>query len=357
MLETLDQTRMEAAIAPLRIAYIGPVSGTSLQRARALERLGHTVLVVDPARYLPRLPLVPQWLYHAGGAGAGVFIDRPIFNAVQHFNPTIIWVDQGDYLGSGTLRQLRKLRVPIINYTIDDPFGRRDRRRFNRYMTALPEYDLLAVVREENLAEARAHGARNVLRVWRSADEIAHAPRPLTDRQRETWASDVCFIGTWMPERGPFMAALTAAGIPLSIWGDHWQKAAEWNVIAPAWRGPGVYNPDDYAAIIQSAKICLGLLSKGNRDRHTTRSMEIPALGGLLCAERTGEHMRLYRDGEEAAFWDDTNECVAVCQSLLADDDRRSRLAAAGQRRAQKNGYRNENVMSLILSHALGQPT
>lgn len=350
--DTLEHPQTAAAprSRPLRITYIGPASGTSLQRAHALTRLGHTLKLIEPAQFLPRAPLVPQWLYHAGAAGAGIFIDRPIFEAVKTYRPELIWVDQGAYLGAETIKTLRGFGAPIINYTIDDPFGGRDDKRFNRYRAALPYYDLLAVVREENVAEAYAHGARKVMRVWRSSDEIAHRPRPLKPAERERWASEVCFIGTWMPERGPFMAALIAAGIPLSIWGDHWRKAPEWNVIAPAWRGPGLYNPDDYAAIIQSAKLCLGLLSKGNRDRHTTRSMEIPALGGLLCAERTDEHMQLYREGVEAVFWSSVDECIATCKTLLTEDTLRTQIRQAGLTRFHVNRHSNEQVMASIIS-------
>jgi spore maturation protein CgeB len=177
-------------------------------------------------------------------------------------------------------------------------------------------YDLLAVVREENIAEAYARVARNVLRIWRSADEVAHRPRLLTDVDRQKWGSEVCFAGTWFPERGPFMVELVRAGLPLSIWGHRWHKVPEWPLLAPHWRGPGQDDPEIYARIIQSAKISLGLLSKGNCDRHTTRTFEIPAVGGLLCAERTDEHCESFRDGRGRVL----ERRQRVCRRLLADD-------------------------------------
>jgi spore maturation protein CgeB len=184
---------------PLRIAYVGPAYGSSSQRAAALERLGHVVAIIDPFDWIGRSIWMERWLYHAGAFGIGAKIDRPIFNAVKQSAPDLIWVDQGAYLGAGLIAKCRTLSVPIVNYTIDDPFGGRDGRRFNRYFEALPFYDLLAVVREENIAEAYARGARNVLRIWRSADEVAHRPRLLTDVDRQKWGSEVCFAGTWFP--------------------------------------------------------------------------------------------------------------------------------------------------------------
>jgi spore maturation protein CgeB len=240
-----------------------------------------------------------------------------------------------------------------VNYTLDDPFNGRDAQRFRRYLKAVPYYDLLALVREENPSEATLLGARNVMQIWRSADEVAHRPRQLTADERTRYASDVCFIGTWMPERGPFMADLIKRGIPLAIWGDRWNKAPEWPLIAPHWRGPGVYADADYAGIIQSARISLGLLSKGNRDLHTQRSLEIPSLGGLLCAERTAEHLALYDEGKEAVFWQDAEECAEVCNRLLKNETLRLEIAQRGLERARRNNHFNEPVIATVIEQAM----
>lgn len=344
---------MVGTCGSVRIAYIGPGWGTSLHRARALERLGHTVTLIDPWSWLGRSKWVGRWLHHAGGFGVGLRIDRRLFEAVAAARPELIFVNQGEFLGPALLRRLRTLEVPIVNYTNDNPFSNRDGLRFHRYRKALPYYDLLAVPRAENLEQAKRHGIRNVVRVWFSADEVLHQPRQLSAEARECYAADVAFIGTWMPERGPFMAELIRRGVPLAIWGDRWHKAPEWPVIAPHWRGPGMYDDDGYAAAVQSARICLGLLSKGNRDLHTTRSTEIPALGGLLCAERTSEHQALYEEGREAIFWQDAAECAAQCQRLLADEPLRQQIARRGHERARRNNHYNEPMLAAVIEQAV----
>jgi len=245
------------------------------------------------------------------------------------------------------------LSTPIVNYTIDDPFGGYHPRRFRLYRRALPYYDLVAVVREVNVKEAMEAGARKVVRIYRSADEIAHSPRALAPDERQASGSEVAFVGTWLPERGPFMAQLIRLGIPLCIWGDRWSKAREWPVLKPHWRGPAVYD-EQYAKVILSAKVALGLLSKGNRDLHTQRSMEIPALGAVLCAERTSEHMSLYHDGVEAVFWTTAEECATACRSLLTDDARRESVARRGRERLQRNGHYNEQVLAAVLKEVAG---
>jgi len=337
----------------LKIFNIGPASGTSLHRANAMRRLGHVVTLIDPRALLPRSAMVTRWLYKTGGAGVGMFIDDRIVAAAVQAAPDVIWVDQGAFLGPSLLRRLKQMLVPIVNYIIDDPFGGRDGRRFNRMMAALPHYDLVTVPRAQNVAEAHDAGARRVLAVWMTADEVAHRPRPLTPEDSRLYGSLLCFVGTWMPERGPFMRALIRAGLPVSIWGDRWHKAECWAELKPHWRGPAVHDDDIYAKIIQCSQVALGLLSKGNRDLHTTRSMEIPALGGLLCAERTDEHMALYREGTEAMFWRNAEECFVVCRGLLDSETKRREIAAAGQARLTRNATFNETIISGILANLL----
>ena len=121
-------------------------------------------------------------------------------------------------------------------------------------------------------------------------------------------------------------------------------------MLRPHWRGPGLYDDDDYAMAVQCAKVCIGMLSKGNRDLCTTRSFEIPRLGGLLCAERTSEHLALYREDVEAVFWNDADECVEKCIRLLSDGPWRSQVAQNGRKRSMQNGTSNETVMNQIIS-------
>jgi spore maturation protein CgeB len=84
---------------------------------------------------------------------------------------------------------------------------------------------------------------------------------------------------------------------------------------------------------IAGAKIGLVLLNGQNADLHTTRSAEIPAVGTAMCAPRTPHHQQLYKEGEEAIFFDGADDCAEACKRLLADDGRRPAIADAGHRR------------------------
>jgi hypothetical protein len=265
----------------------------------------------------------------------------------------LVWVDSGGLVSRELVEDLKRLGKRVLNYNVDDPYGDRDVNSWVQYLRAVRAYDLVVVVRKENVEEARSAGARKVLRVYRSADELAHAPIQLSQEDRAKWATEVLFVGTGFPERSPFLAELVKYDVPLSIYGNSWEKLRDWKTIRRYWKGPGLDENYTYAAAIQSAKVCLGLLSKENRDLHTTRSLEIPSLGGVLCAQRTEEHLALYEEDREAVFWNSAEECAAKCHALLSDEGWRRSVAENGRQRYLKNGWTNEKVAEKILEAAL----
>jgi hypothetical protein len=320
-----------------------------------MERLGHKVVLINPRQLLPRNRLLSSWINRTGALWMDGLVGKKILEslpAAASFD--LAWVEGGELVGPALVEELRQRVGCVVNFNHDDPYGQRDGRKWRLYLQSVPYYSLVAVIRDENVAEAYAAGAKDVLRVERSADdEVAHSPRLLTEEDRKQWSSEVLFAGTWMPERGPFMARLVELGVPLSLHGHGWHKAKEWPVLRPFWRSGGLYQDEKYAKAIQCAKVTLGLLSKGNRDLVTTRSFEVTSLGGVLCAERTAEHRRLYREDVEAVFWSTPEECADKCKQLLADDAWRASIGKQGRARFLANGTTHQQVLTKTLNRAL----
>jgi spore maturation protein CgeB len=337
----------------LSILYIGAKSGTSLHRALSLKRLGYTVFHVDPNALVPSNRFADSWARHTGWLFMEEFVRQQVLASIPRLEFDCVCIDRGDLVGPSLVRDLKKRFGKVINYNKYDPFSTRDGRRWRLYLRALSLYDLIVVVRDCNVEEAWARGAQRVLRVSRAADEVAHSPRQIPQRDFKKWTTEVSFVGTWMRERGSFMLRLVREGIPLSIYGDRWHKAPEWSELRSYWRGSGLYDDAAYASAIQCAKVNLGLLSQGNRDLSTTRSFEIPHLRGVLCTERTSEHSKLYAEDNEALFWKTPEECAAKCIKVLKDEAWRKHIGLKGRERCLQNKTTNESVMSAILSHAL----
>jgi hypothetical protein len=246
-----------------------------------------------------------------------------------------VLVDKGTLISRSTLLSLKEgasLGI-AVHYTPDAAFHDNRSRLFLR---ALPHYDLLVTTKRFEEAMYRRAGAREILII-----EQGFGPRidPQLGRDvPETLRSEVVFIGHCQPHYARLLE-IAARVAPLAIWGPGWPSYARRHRWARGVvRGPGLYGPD-YARALGGAKIALGLLSKRIPETTTTRSFEIPAMGTMLLAERTGDHLRLFEDGKEAAFFDDADEMVSHLRRYLADDVLRDRIAAAGQARCRASGY------------------
>lgn len=337
----------------MKILYLGQdnKSSTSFHRAKALERVGHDVTISNPYKLLEQSNILFAKLHYRTGykflqKKIKIWISKNIPN--QDYD--LVWINSGELFGTSALDLLKStFKTTIILYNNDDPTGGRDGNRFNMLLKAIPKYDLCVVMREINVDEYYAKGAKKVLRVFMSYDELEHAPLQPNDIDKK-YLSEVSFIGTNIPgdNRDKFLNTLIENGVPISIWGARWERSPYWDKLKPYFKGNSLKGKD-YIAAIQGSKICLGLLSKGNRDLHTTRTFEIPYIGSLFCAERTSEHSYLFKEGEEAIFWTNAEECADQCLSLLRDKKLITKIGENGRNSILKSKRGNEDVVRFIL--------
>jgi len=332
-----------------KILYIGPDTGTSRHRFHALQRLGHAVKLVDTFRAFGGVGTLMTWGFQTGYLGLEHLITKYTLQCIGSELFDVVWVDNGETIGERLAGELKMHARFILNHNLDNPFTARDGHRWRLFRQALPHYDLFATPRASTRDSALARGATRAIAINFTADEVVHRPIILSDADRASFGSEVAFVGTWMPERGPFLKRLIDRGVPLRIFGPRWNKASEYTALSPfvTCRPLG---DTDYVKAVAGSKIAIGLLSLGNEDLHTTRSMEIPAIGSLLCASRTNVHAELYLDGTEAVFFDTANQCADTCIALLADEDRLKSISAAGHARNLRNNWFNERLCTDLLT-------
>ncbi len=333
----------------MHILYIGPDTGTSAMRIAALRRLGHEVTLIDPFDALPKHRLVHAGLWRLGGPGYDLVVHRFLDRALGAKWFDLAWVDGGEFIGRAAARRLRQAAPKVLLYNLDNPFGPRDGKRWTHLKRALPLYDLFYTPRSETAEVAPRYGSPRVIRDFQACDEIVHRPMALTEADHARFDSGVSFIGTWMPGRDEFALILLDKGVPLRLFGSRWARAPLYDRLKHI-TYPDELRGGDYTRAIQCAKICIGMVSWGNADLHTSRSIEVPTIGSVLCAERTDDHLALYEEDREAIFFDTAEDCADKCLTLLADPQRLAAVAAAGQARALRNNHFFEVRLSDLIT-------
>ena len=353
-----DKPATPPAVAPCRILFVGPLfeGGTALQRCRTFQRLGHNVLPIDtlPQPWLRLALTLPYRAFQRlGGPHDLAGANRQLLAVGAGFAPHVVWVEKGLTVEAASLRALRERwpQTVILNYSGDDMFNPRNQSR--RWRASLPLYDVFVTTKNHNVPELREAGAREVFHVDKAFDPLVHRPMPVTPEVRARLGGDVGFIGWPEAERADSMLHLARHGVPVRIWGP-WERL---RLSHPNLRieGRPLWS-DDYASALSAFRINLCFLRKVNRDRHTTRSVEIPACGGFMLAERTEEHLALFEEDVEAAYFSNDDELLDTVRWYLAHENERARIAEAGRRRCWSGGYTYERRLEEVLTHVGARP-
>jgi len=265
----------------------------------------------------------------------------------------IVWIVKGNMINPSILKKLKTIspQTLLVSSSYDDMYVWHNRTWF--YTFGLKHYDLVFTTKKYNLNpdELPRFGAKRVCFLYQSYRQNTHYPVALSEEDRCRYGAEVSFIGCYEKERALSILYLAQHGISVRVWGNGWEK---FKVLHPNIKiecRPVVNDSHDlaYTKTICASAINLCFLRKMNRDLHTTRSVEIPACGGFMLAERTLDHLVLFQEGKEAAFFSDNAELLKLVKYYLMHPKERAAIAAAGRQRCLQNDYSSLDEVKSIL--------
>jgi len=321
---------------------------------RAQLELGHQVVGVDTFEDVVTNPLELLFLKVRGRLGRPKDLNHVNLKiahlaAEQRFD--ILWLDKALTVTCSTLAIFRKGNpgAACIFYSGDDMLNPRNQTYY--YREALPHYDIHFTTKSYNVAELEGMGCKQVTYIENAYDPKTHRPMQLSSSDMQRYASDIGFVGGYEQDRWTHMKRLALAKLQVRIAGSFWERvdasaAPNMSVMY------GDLCGDDYAKAICATKVNLCFLRKINRDLETTRSVEIPACGGFMLAERTEEHRALFEEGKEAEYFETFDELLDKARFYVRHDAARSRIASAGHARCMSSGYSVHDRMSHMLAQA-----
>jgi len=338
----------------MRILYVGPLweGSTCLQRMQAMQDLGHKILPVDTApvnvrneqkRFFCRVKrklLGPSDLAHS---------NSKINSLLGKSDIDVLWLDKALTITPGTLKAMRKVspQTIIAGYSPDDMARKHNQSR--AFLKSLPLCHVFFTTKSYGVKELESLGAQHVIFIAKAFDPNTHRPMEISEEEKKRFGGKVGFIGDYEIERAQSIHYLASHGIPARIWGPNWRRKCQLNhpniVVEgiPLWK-------DDYAKAICSFDINLNFLRKINRDLQTARSIEIPACGAFMLAERTNEHLELFEEGKEAEFFNTNEELLEKVHYYLKHEDKRKNIAQKGRERCLRSGYSNHDRLKQMLT-------
>lgn len=331
----------------MKIFYIGDIRGgaTSLDRMKALERIGNTVVPFNVPPYESTIRIVSsiQCRLHPRFLLQKLNDDiRQYANKVGDFQ--CAWIDKGVWIFPETIAYLKKKCGFVIHYTPDPQLLFHRSRHF---VQSIRIYDHIVTTKDFEVPLYKNAGANNVILVTQS-----YCPKryenPLPSAQ---FVSDVGFVGRCESHYLQSVNRVSEVA-NIAVFGDQWLKSSHKKVLAPKISANRSVWREDYVSALASFKVGFGLLSKLIPEQHTTRTFEIPAAGTFLLAERTDEHQSFFQEGVEAEFFDSVDELHSKLKFYLQHDPARERIAKKGRLRCESSGYDTDSTMKKILRHA-----
>ncbi|MCB9644867.1 MAG: glycosyltransferase [Myxococcales bacterium] len=352
-------------IKHLRVLYLASFAygdgSTSWHRLQAMKKLVSFVQEQDitppeAIQFNRRLPMrVLRKFFGIQVDGTG--LHRSLIRTIQSQPFDILWIDKGIMLKPSIFRAFRKAspKGRIAGYMPDDMENPLNVTR--ELLQTFPLYDVFFTNRWAQVGELQKPTGPQVYRIGKGFSRDLHRPVELTPALRQELGGEVVFIGSWEKERSDILVEMGKKGIPIKIWGeDSWNKKLTWPVTNLTFTGSSAMG-ERYVEVINASDICLGFLRKQNRDQHTSRSMEIPACGAFMLAERTDEHLRLFEEGKEAEFFSSQEELLQKIQYYREHPEERKKIAKAGRERCLRSGYSNiDRIRRMLQLTIYGHP-
>jgi hypothetical protein len=209
----------------------------------------------------------------------------------------VIWFDKELYISPSILAKLRINNIFTIFYSHDDQFNANNQSK--NFPEIIKLFDLIVTTKTYNVLEYKKfYNLDNVIFINNAAD-----PNIFYKLNNIEKKNLVSFVGFWELNR---FNSVKRIGREINI--NIYSNDKRWNAHNISLNN-SVWD-ENYNYVLNDTLINLCFLRKENRDKQTSRSIEIPMSGNVMLAERTDEHLELFKEDFEALFFESDDELV-----------------------------------------------
>lgn len=332
------------------ILYVGPLKfgSTSYHRYCSLCSVNHRTEGLDTTIYNKALIFFYKLCLRVFKIHLDLIgINKKILNFQFDYNGIII-IDKGLTIKRQTLIKLksRYKSLKVISYSPDDMMNIHNQSR--QYLNCISHYDIHYTTKSYNVKELSSLGAKKVEYVNNAFSEIFHTQINLDGFY---YKYDISFIGSYEEERLHSLEKIIEKFVDYKIFiAGNW-KSEHYEFFKNSgldfYKGELVF--PTYNQVVSQSKINLCFLRKVNRDLQTTRSIEIPAMGGFMLAEYSSEHESLFESNVEASYFESDDQLIEKIDYYLKNEEIRETIKKRGYKKCLNADYSNRNLMSSMI--------
>lgn len=272
-------------------------------------------------------------------------LNRRLVAAASTLRPDVCLVQGGHRISADSIREMRAKGIVTVLWTIDPPGSS------GLPYESAPLYDLVFCGGTEAVELLSAAGVARAHWLPFGCPSTPGACEVLTDQERLDYDSDVCFIGSYYPNRADLFESLT--DLKLFIRGPGWGRLPHRSPLRACAREEQVA-PAEWKKIYATAKIVLSVHYQDGRSpchQASPRVFEAMACGAFVLCDAQRDVVTLFKDGEHLALFRDGRDLRRQIAHYLARPLERARIAEQGRRETMKNHtyrHRIERVLELV---------
>ncbi len=327
----------------MKILYFASLweGSTALQRVEALRSIDAVNCIpldVSSGQRELKPSLYSRVRYRLGWPLDSLNENALIFEAAKAERPDVLLVDNSKVLQRDILKKIKNYVGRLVYYSPDDMLAPHFMKR--PLKSSLDVWDIVFTTKTFNVKELLDIGVRRPVLIGNAFDPQMHKPLSAASVGEDFEKFDIVFVGAYERERFHSLMSLARAGLKVLVHGESVRLAErKWQTAHPNFTLRGPAFGKEYARVMHHGKIAMCFLRKINRDQITTRSIEIPAMGRPMLAEKTEEHDAHFLDGSEYIGFLNDADMISKAQLLLSNVEERRKIGAAGLQRCNSSGY------------------
>jgi spore maturation protein CgeB len=278
-------------------------------------------------------------------------INKALLEITSEWKPDILLVLKGESIFPETLLKIRNhYGVITANWftdTVVSPYWKDLAESISSY------YDYFFMIDNKEVLEEVKIKSSRVECLPLGCDPDIHKSMKLTGGGIKEYGSDICFVGTVVPNRETILEAMT--DFDLSIWGPSANIFGPWlkenSGLKKRYRGREVHG-EEVVKVYNASKIILGIhgLYGSRLFSVTPRLFEATGCGAFYLVNEQPQIYDLYNVGEEVICYKDAKELTKLVEFYLQHPKERNLIAKKGQQRAYSEHTYLHRMKKLIFT-------